>query len=245
MNKKIELFIPCFIDQLYPETAFNTIRLLERAGCEVIYNPMQTCCGKLAYTDGHWDQAKEIGTKFLEDFTGKNNIVTPAASCASMIKLGFKDLFSNQDTLYSQYKDIQKSTFELSDFLVNYLKFENFGAELIGTAVYHDSCTALRDCKIKEEPRKLLSYVGGLEILEMPHQDTCCGFGDSFSVKFKGLSSAMAEQKVRAAQEVNADYIISTDSTCLMQLQAYIDRHSLPIRTIHLVDVLASGWANI
>lgn len=244
MNKKVELFIPCFIDQLYPETAFNTIKLLERAGCEVTYNADQTCCGQPAYNAGYWDNAREIGSKFINDFTGEEYIVAPSASCVGMIKLGYDDLFTNT-SFHNQCRSIQKATFEISDFLVNVLKFVNFGAELVGTAVYHDSCSGLRDCKIKEEPRKLLSHVGGLDIVEMKDQETCCGFGGSFAVKFEGISSAMAEQKVKNAQAVNADYIISTDSSCLLQLQAYIDKHGIPIRTIHLVDVLASGWANI
>lgn len=244
MSKKVELFIPCFIDQLYPETAFNTIKLLERTGCEVIYNPEQTCCGQPAFNAGFWDDAREVGTKFLNDFSSENYIVSPSASCVGMVKSGFNDLFTNT-SLHNDCRGMQRAMFEISDFLVNVLKVENFGAELVGTAVYHDSCSALRECKIKDEPRKLLAHVGGLEIVEMKDQETCCGFGGSFAVKFEGISSAMAEQKVKNAQAVNADYIISTDASCLLQLQAYIDKNNIPIKTMHLVDVLVSGWANI
>lgn len=134
---------------------------------------------------------------------------------------------------------------EISDFLVNVLKKDYFGAELEGIGVYHDSCSALRECKIKDEPRKLLSKVLGLEMVEVKDSETCCGFGGSFAVKFEGISAAMAEQKVRNAMALNADYIISTDSSCLLQLQAYIDKHKLPIQTMHLVDVLTTGWGNI
>ncbi|MVZ62091.1 (Fe-S)-binding protein [Sphingobacterium humi] len=243
MNK-VELFIPCFIDQLYPETAFNTIKILERAGCEVIYNTEQTCCGQPAYNAGFWDDAKVIGQKFLNDFSEEHPIVSPSASCTGMVREGYDDLFTNS-TDHNRCRGIQRNIFELSDFLVNVLKKEYFGAELIGTAVYHDSCAALRECNIKEEPRRLLSHVGGLELVEMRDQETCCGFGGTFAVKFEGISTAMAEQKVKNALAVNADYIISTDASCLLQLQAYIDKHKLAIKTIHLVDVLTSGWANI
>lgn len=244
MNKNVQLFIPCFVDQLYPETAFNTIKLLERAGCDITYNTEQTCCGQPVYNSGYCENAREVGTKFLKDFQPESYIVSPSASCIGMIKSGYDDLFTNT-SFHNQCRDIQKVVFEISDFLINVLKFENFGAELVGTAVYHDSCSALRDCNIKSEPRKLLSYVGGLEIIEMKDQEICCGFGGSFAVKFEGISSAMAEQKVKNAQDVNADYIISTDASCLLQLQSYIDKNNIPIRTMHLVDVLASGWANI
>lgn len=244
MTKKVELFIPCFIDQIYPETAFNTIKLLERAGCEVSYNPAQTCCGQPAYNAGFWDEAKEVGQHFLSNFSAENYIVAPSASCVGMVKSGFNDLFTNTAD-HNKCRSIQRHTHEISDFLIHVLKKDNFGAELVGRAVYHDSCAALRECKIKDEPRQLLANVGGLELVEMADQETCCGFGGSFAVKFEGISAAMAEQKVRNVQAVNADYIISTDASCLLQIQAYIDENNIPIKTMHLVDVLTSGWANI
>ena len=161
-----------------------------------------------------------------------------------MIRNGYDDLFTNYMEL-NTCRSMQKKIFEISDFLVNVMQTVYFGAELVGTAVYHDSCAALRECQIREEPRKLLEQVGGLEIVEMRDQETCCGFGGTFAVKFDGISSAMAEQKVLNAMEVKADYIISTDASCLLQLQAYIEKNKLPIKTMHLVDVLTSGWANI
>lgn len=244
MTTKVELFIPCFIDQLYPQTAFNTVKLLERAGCTVAYNPKQTCCGQPAYNAGFWDQAKKVGNNFLNNFSEENYIVSPSASCTGMIKKGYNDLFTNSAE-HNKCRAIQRNMFEISDFLVNVLKKEYFGAEMIGAAVYHDSCSALRDCHIRDEPRRLLANVGGLELLEMKGQEVCCGFGGTFAVKFEGISSAMTEQKVRHAQEVNADYIISTDASCLLQIQGYIDKHNIPIKTMHLVDVLTTGWANI
>ncbi|QBQ41868.1 (Fe-S)-binding protein [Sphingobacterium psychroaquaticum] len=241
---KVELFIPCFIDQIYPETAFSTVKLLEKAGCEVAYNPAQTCCGQPAYNAGFWDQAKKVGTKFLNDFSDDCYIVSPSGSCVGMVKNGYNDLFTNSIE-HNRCRNIQGNVYELTDFLVNVLKKDYFGAELVGTAVYHDACSALRECGIRDEPRRLLSHVGGLELLEMRDQESCCGFGGSFAVKFEGISAAMAEQKVQNALAVKADFIISTDSSCLMQLQGYIDKHELPIKTKHIADVLTSGWANI
>ncbi len=241
---KVEIFIPCFIDQIYPETAFNTIKLLEKAGCDVVYNPKQTCCGQPAYHAGFWDEAKKIGLKFLRDFSEDCYIVSPSASCTGMIKKGYDDLFTNS-TEHNRCRNIQSNIYELSDFLVNVLRKDYFGAELVGRAVYHDACSALREYKIKDEPRKLLAQVGGLEVVSMHDQGTYCGGGGTFAMKFEGISAAMAEQKVQNAMAVKADYIISTDSTCLLQLQGYIDKHQLPIKTKHIADVLTSGWANI
>jgi len=240
----VELFVPCFIDQLYPATAYNTVKLLEKSGCSIAYNPQQTCCGQPAYNAGFWDEAKKIGHKFLHDFSDERLIVTPSASCAGMVKHAYNDLFTNT-TEHNRCRAIQSNIYELSDFLVNVIKKDYFGAELEGRAVYHDSCSALRECRIREEPRQLLRKVDGLELVEMKHTDTCCGFGGTFAVKFEAISSAMAEQKAQYALEVGADFIISTDISCLMHLQGYIDSHQLPIRTMHLVDVLTHGWANI
>jgi len=240
----VELFIPCFIDQLYPETAYNTVKVLEKAGCKVKYNAEQTCCGQPAFNAGYWDEAKAVGYKFLEDFSDNVVIVSPSASCTGMVKNYYNDLFTNT-AVHNKCRSIQSHIIELSDFLVNVLNKDYFGAELEGKAVYHDSCAGLRECKIKAEPRALLEKVHGLELLEMPDTETCCGFGGTFAVKFEGISSAMAQQKVNNALAVGAEYIISTDTSCLMHLQAYIDKENLKIKTMHLADVLAHGWGNV
>ncbi|WP_026899378.1 (Fe-S)-binding protein [Daejeonella oryzae] len=240
----VELFIPCFMDQIYPKTAFNTIKVLEKAGCNVTYNAEQTCCGQPAFNAGFWDEAKAVGSKFLNDFSESSYIVSPSASCTGMVKNYYNDLFTNT-AVHNKCRAVQNNIFELSDFLVNVLKKDYFGAELEGRAVYHDSCAGLRECNIKDEPRLLLSKVHGLDLVEMADTDVCCGFGGTFSVKFEGISSAMAQQKVNNALDMEADYIISTDASCLLHLQSYIEKQQLPIKTIHLADVLAGGWGNV
>jgi L-lactate dehydrogenase complex protein LldE len=241
---KIELFIPCFIDQLFPETAFNTIKVLEKAGCTVHYNPEQTCCSQPAFNAGLWDDAKTVASKFLHDFSEDSVIVSPSASCTGMVKNYYTDLFKNT-VLHNRCRNIQGNIYELSDFLVNILQFDYFGAELEGRAVYHDSCSSLRECKIKNEPRQLLSKVFGLDLVDLKDNETCCGFGGTFAVKFDAISTAMAQQKVDNALAAEAEYIISTDASCLLHLQSYIDKNKLPIKTIHLADVLAHGWGNV
>ena len=137
---------------------------------------------------------------------------------------------------------MSKRIFEFSEFLTDVLKIENYGAELNGKATYHDSCAALRECKIKTGPRKLLSYVKGLEIVEMNDVETCCGFGGTFAVKFDAISTGMADQKISNALATGAEYIISTDLSCLMQLDGFIKNKNLSLKTMHIADVLANGW---
>lgn len=237
----VDLFIPCFVDQLYPSTAWNTIRILEKVGCKVHYNPNQTCCGQPAFNAGYWDQCKEVGEKFIRDFPNDRYIISPSASCAGMVKNYYGELFHNS-TLHNQYKSIQRNIYELSDFLVNVLKITDLGATLDGKATYHDSCSGLREIGIKQEPRTLLSKVKGLELIEMNDCETCCGFGGTFSVKYESIAVGMAEQKIIHAEATQADYIISTDLSCLMHMNGYIKKQGKPIKVMHLADALTSGW---
>ena len=234
----VQLFIPCFVDQLYPQTAFNMIKVLEKAGCKVQYNTNQTCCGQPAFNAGFWDDAKEVCSKFITDFKGAGYVVAPSASCVGFVRNYYSKLFDNS-SLHNDVKDLQKRTFEFSEFLVNVLKIEDFGAALKGKATYHDSCAGLRECKIKQEPRKLLSHVKGLELVEMNDVETCCGFGGTFAVKFEPISISMADQKVTNALTTGADYIISTDLSCLMHIDGYIRHKGVKLKTMHIADVLA------
>lgn len=238
---KVQIFIPCFMDQLYPQTGFNMVKVLEKAGCTVHYNEQQTCCGQPAFNAGFKGESKDICKKFIEDFSGTDYIVTPSASCAGFVKNYYKGLFLNT-TQQSAVLNLQARIFELSEFLVNILNVDDLGASLVGKATYHDSCAALRECKIKQEPRKLLQAVKGLQMIEMEDVETCCGFGGTFAVKFEDISAAMADQKVYHALQTKADYIISTDISCLMHLEGYIKHKNLSLQTLHLADVLASGY---
>lgn len=217
------------------------VRILEKAGCTVHYNTDQTCCGQPAFNAGFQDDAKEVCLKFLKDFSGTDYIVSPSASCTGFVRNYYPGLFIDS-SFNKEVKAVGKRIYEFSDFLVNVLQMENFNASLTGKATYHDSCSALRECKIKTEPRKLLSHVKGLELIEMADVETCCGFGGSFAVKFESISLAMADQKVNHALKTGAKYLISTDLSCLMHLDGYIRHKGLPLKTLHIADVLSSGW---
>jgi L-lactate dehydrogenase complex protein LldE len=238
---KVQLFIPCFIDQLYPQVAFNTVKILEKAGCTVSYNTQQTCCGQPAFNAGFWGESKDVCTKFVQDFDGADYIVSPSASCAGFIRNNYGKLFEN-NAFQSPAKKVSSQIFELSEFLVKILGVTALGASFNGKATFHDSCAGLRECNIKAEPRALLSQVNGLELVEMNETETCCGFGGSFAVKYDTISVAMADQKIDHAIATEAEYIISTDMSCLMHLDGRINFNGQQIKVIHLADVLASGY---
>lgn len=241
---RVALFVPCLIDQLYPDTAFNTVKLLEKAGCEVHYNPGSTCCGFPPYDAGSWEESKVLGQKFLVDMQGEHFIVSPSTVCTGMVQKGYDDLFTNS-VEHNSCRQVQRSIYEISDFLVNVLEKEYFGAEFVGVAMFHAPCSTHLSTRGGAEALKLLEHVGGLELVGTSLDDRNCGAGKSMSGYHEAVSVAMAAEKAKKAMDLRAEYIISTDPFCIMHLQSYIEKNNLPLKTIHLVDVLTSGWANI
>ncbi len=236
----VDIFIPCFIDQFYPETGMNMVKILRKLNITVHYNSSQTCCGQPSFNSGYWKETLEIAEKFARDFPNNRPIVSPSASCTAFIKNFYPEL-SKEKQFNENYLRLNRNLFEISDFLVNHLKITHLGAKFQAKVCYHDACSALREYGIRSEPRVLLSNVEGLELIEMPESETCCGFGGTFSAKFTGISSAMAQQKVENALSTGAEYIVSTEASCLMNIAGYISRNNLPIKAIHLVDILATG----
>lgn len=236
----IQLFIPCYIDQLYPETGKNVWKVLEKAGCNIHYNPEQTCCGQPAFNSGYMDETAQLAKKFINDFSEQMPIVSPSGSCTGFMKLHYEQVLATNPAYLERFKNMKAKLFELTDFLVNQMHVTDFGAAFPHKVTYHDSCSALREYGIKKEPRALLSNVKGLELVEMEECESCCGFGGTFSVKFTDISTAMVEKKVRSALETGAEYIVTTEASCMMNINGYCTKQNLPIKAIHIADILAS-----
>ena len=241
MSMRVGLFVPCYIDQFYPQVAIATLELLEKLGCEVVFPQNQTCCGQPAFNAGFWGEAKEVCKKFINDFSGADYVVAPSASCVGFVRNYYNKLFE-QSSNQQEVKALAERTFEFSEFLIKVLKVDDVGAVFEGKATYHDSCAALRECGLKQEPRQLLKNVKGLELIEMTDNETCCGFGGTFAVKFEPISIAMGDQKITNAITTGAEYLISTDMSCLMHIDGCIQHQHKDLKVIHLADVLASGW---
>lgn len=217
------------------------VKVLEKLGCNVNYNTDQTCCGQPAFNAGYQDECRTVATKFLKDFHTYDYIVAPSGSCTGFVRNYYGQLFDNS-AAHNDVKLLRKNLFEFTEFLTNVLNVKNIGATLEGIGTYHDACGALRECGIKAGPRQLLENVKGLELKEMHDCEVCCGFGGTFAVKYKPISLGMGEQKVLNAIDSGADYLISTDLSCLMHLDGYIRKHGHNIKVMHIADVLASGW---
>ncbi len=236
----VQLFIPCFVDQLYPETGINMVKVLEKLGCKITYNTKQTCCGQPAFNAGYQNDSKAVAQKFLHDFDGEGYIVGPSGSCTGFVRNYYNQMLENSPDKQLSDK-VRGKMYEFTEFLTEVLKVEDIGATFEGKATYHDACGALRECGIKQGPRKLLNNVKGLELVEMGECETCCGFGGTFAVKYEPISLGMAQTKVKSAMDTGATYMISTDVSCMMHIQGYINKNGLPMQTIHIADILASG----
>ena len=240
MSTRVSLFVTCIVDQVFPQVGIAITQVLERLGYQVDFPKAQTCCGQPAFNSGYTEEARKIARHFLDVFRDSETIIVPSGSCTSMISHHFADIFENDPQLLAEAHALEPRVFEFSRFLLEVAGVEDVGARFDGVVTYHDSCHALRELRIKAGPRKLLSKVRGLTLAEMTTAEECCGFGGTFSIKFPEVSGAMARTKIDSIQQTGASTIVSIDSSCLMQLQGAIDRAGLPIRTLHLAEVLAS-----
>lgn len=229
---RVALFIPCFVDQFFPDVGKAMVAVLQRVGVTCEFPTEQTCCGQPAFNTGYWDEARTLASRYCEIFAGYEAIVSPSGSCVTMVRNFYPELLGHQPA-------VAANTFEFTEFLVKRLGVTDVGARFPAKVTYHDSCHTLRELRIKDEPRQLLRAVRGLELIEMAEAETCCGFGGTFAVKSPAISVAMDEVKCRCALATGAEYVCSTDSSCLMHQDGYLRRHKLPLKTIHIAEVLA------
>ena len=214
--------------------------VLERIGWDVDFPEAQTCCGQPAFNGGYRNEAREVASHFLEVFRDADYVVVPSGSCTAMITHHFSDIFQKEPHSLEAAHRLEPKVWEFSRFLLEVAHVDDVEARFDEVVTYHDSCHALRELKIKDGPRRLLRKVRGLELREMDIAEECCGFGGAFSVKFPEVSGGMASTKIDSIVRSGASTVVSIDSSCLMQLQGAMLRAALPIRTMHLAEVLAS-----
>ena len=236
---RVTLFIPCFIDSLYPQVGVAIVKILERLGHEVDYPEAQVCCGQPPFNSGYWDEARVVAERQLAVFRDAEVVVSASGSCGAMFKVFYGELFKDRPQ-QKEAKALGDKTFEFSEFLVNKLGVRDVGARFEEKVTFHDGCHGLRELGTKAAPRELLRAVKGLELIEMGEAESCCGFGGMFAVKFPQISTAMAEVKCNSIIDTGVETIVSNDSSCLMQIQGYMNRHSpRVIKSLHLAEVLA------
>ncbi|WP_342470784.1 (Fe-S)-binding protein [Ureibacillus sp. FSL K6-3587] len=236
---KVSLFVTCLVDMFQGNVGKATVELLERLGCEIDFPTSQVCCGQPAYNSGYVEKSKGSMKNMIKAFEHAEYVVTPSGSCAYMFK-EYPHIFKGDPEWEQKAQNLADKTYELTDFIVNVLKIENVGARLKGKATYHTSCHMTRLLGVKDAPIRLLKNVEGLEYVELPGKERCCGFGGTFSVKMGNISGEMVDEKVRNIEETGADILVGADAGCLINIGGRISRTGKPIRVMHIAEVLNS-----
>jgi L-lactate dehydrogenase complex protein LldE len=237
---RVSLFVPCLVDQVFPEVAVATVRLLRRLGCEVDFPRGQTCCGQPVYNVGGSKEAAAAAAHWVETFDGAEAVVAPSGSCVAMVRHAYPRLLAGRPGLLARCDGLAARTFDLASFLVKVLRVEDVGAIFPARATYHPSCHGARLLGAADEPMALLRRVRGLDLVPLPRAEDCCGFGGLFSVKLGDVSAAIAEEKVGNVLATRAAVLVGTDMGCLMSVGGWMRRRALPVRVFHLAQVLAS-----
>jgi L-lactate dehydrogenase complex protein LldE len=221
---RIALFVTCVGDTLFPEAAKATVEVLERLGHEVVFPPEQTCCGQLHLNSGYADEAAELGRRFVEIFGEYEAVVSPSSSCVGTVREAWG----------------AENVFELSELLVHRLGVDDVGASFDARVTYHPTCHSLRVTRVGDAPLRLLRNVRGLELVELPRADECCGFGGTFAIKNAETSSAMLADKCAAVESTGAGVCTALDGSCLLQIGGGLSRRGSEARAVHLAEILAS-----
>lgn len=236
---RVALFVTCLIDVVRPSIGFAAVKLLRAAGCRVDVPRAQTCCGQPAFNSGDRATAAALARRTIEALRGYDYVVAPSGSCAGMLKSHYPELLADDPEAWGEASAFADRVHELCSFLVDVRGMTKVDASFEGTVTYHDSCSGLRELKVKEQPRKLLRSVKGLELVEMAESEVCCGFGGTFSLKYPDISNAMVEKKSAEIEKMSADVVVAGDLGCLMNIAGKLSRQQRPTQVRHVAEILA------
>ncbi len=237
-SPRVALFVTCLVDLFRPSVGFAAVKLLEDAGCTVEVPRAQTCCGQPAYNSGDRADTIEIARRTIRAFEGYDYVVVPSGSCGGMLKKHYPELFEEPADA-AKAADLASRTFELVSFLVDIMGVDRVDASLGARVTYHDSCAGLRELGIRQQPRRLLRTVAGLELHELVDAEVCCGFGGTFCVKYPDVSTKMVSDKVEQVEASGAELVLAGDLGCLMNMAGRLKRLGSNIEARHVAEVLA------
>lgn len=236
---KASLFITCLADTFFPEVGESVVRVLRRYGVDVDFPPEQTCCGQPAFNTGYRKEAAQVAAGLIRAFEKSEYVVTPSGSCAAMCRHYYPLLFQDDPAMLARVEAFNKKLFEFSEFLVHVLKVNDPGVEFRARATYHSSCHMMRGLGVREEPLRLLRAVKGLDLVDLPYSQDCCGFGGTFAVKNPAVSAAMGTDKVRNVLDTGAEVLCAADNSCLMHIGGTLRRQRSGVRVMHIAEILA------
>jgi L-lactate dehydrogenase complex protein LldE len=236
---RVGLFVTCLVDLFRPSVGFAAVKLLRNAGCDVDVPASQTCCGQPAYNSGDKATAEDLARLTIAAFDAHDYVVAPSGSCAGMLKMHYPALLASDAAWKARAAAFAAKVHELVAFLVDVRGVKAVDASLEARVTYHDSCSGLRELRIREQPRRLLRSVRGLQLVELADADVCCGFGGTFSVKYPDISNAIVERKTEQIAATNADVLLAGDLGCLMNMAGKLSRQGRTVAVRHVAEVLA------
>lgn len=237
---RVALFATCFNDTMWPETPKATVRLLERLGCQVEFPTEQTCCGQMLTNTGYAADALPLVRRFVDVFGEYDHVVAPSGSCVGSVREQHRMIAEGDDTLMSRVDEVAPRVLELSEFLVDVLGVTDVGAYFPHRVTYHPTCHSLRMIRVGDRPLQLLRAVRGIDLVELPGAEECCGFGGTFAVKNPDVSIAMGSDKARNVGSTGAEILVAGDNSCLAHIGGILGRQRSGVRTMHLAEILAS-----
>ncbi|MBA2733145.1 MAG: (Fe-S)-binding protein [Acidobacteria bacterium] len=241
---KVSLFITCLVDQFTPQVGISMTRVLHKLGVEVEFLQAQTCCGQPGYNSGFKTEARKLAERFIDIFEQSQYIVAPSGSCTGMVRVFYADLFKNDRVNRDRAEALASKTYEFTEFLVKVLGVEDVGATYDGSVTLHQSCHLLRELNVEKEPRLLLEAIKGAQIVELESSDVCCGFGGLFSVKYPLISGGILQDKIDCIKKCGAETVVACDAGCLMHIAGGLSRQRVPVRTMHIAELLDSPAIN-
>lgn len=234
---KVSLFITCLGDVFAPDIGKHTVEILEKAGCEVDFPVSQTCCGQPAYNSGYLNETKKVMKQMINAFKNSDYVVGPSGSCVGMLK-EYATIFANDPKWSEEATNLANKSYELTAFLVDVLGIDDVGSTFKGKVTYHPSCHMTRILGVTEAPLKLLSKIKGIELIELPLKEDCCGFGGTFAVKNAAISEEMVKEKSQHVTETHAEYLVGGDMACLMNIGGRMTREGKNIKVLHISEIL-------
>ena len=237
---RVALFATCFNDTMWPETPKATVRLLERLGCRVEFPMAQTCCGQMLTNTGYAADAVPLVRHFVDVFGEYDAVVAPSGSCVGSVREQHRMIAEGDESLMSRVAEVAPKVHELSEFLVDVLGITDVGAYFPHRVTYHPTCHSLRMIRVGDRPLQLLRAVRGIDLVELPGAEECCGFGGTFAVKNPDVSIAMGSDKARHVLDTGAEVLVAGDNSCLAHIGGILGRQRSGVRTMHLAEILAS-----
>ena len=238
-GKQVGLFVTCLVDLFRPSVGFAAVKLIEDAGFALEVPRDQTCCGQPAYNSGDRKDAIALAKQVIATFEPYDYVVAPSGSCSAMIVKHYPTLLSDEAAWAERAASLSAKTYELVSFLVDVAGLETVASHFKGSVTYHDSCSGLRELKIEQQPRKLLTSIEGVELKEMQDSDVCCGFGGTFCVKYPDISDAIVSKKSGNAEKADVTTLLAGDLGCLMNIAGKLKRQGSAIEVRHVAEILA------